>query len=140
MAERGDSSSSGETGENRKVLEGCSLEQRTATQIVLEFVGGLLKVTIDFSKFAERRTIVCSGERVSQRPDHAIRLAIMNVWVGSVQITQRFLEPIRAGFKNEPLMSSTTVHDTANGQSEFKGILKRGVGGVERSSSTRDRS
>jgi hypothetical protein len=32
---------SGETGENHKVFEGSSLEQRTAAQVLFAFVGGL---------------------------------------------------------------------------------------------------
>ena len=77
-------------------------------------------------ELSERRLLGGSDEGVGQRDQQLPGTVAVDIGVGSPEIAQCLLNPVRARLQEEPLMSGTPAGG-GNSEANFKGMLNRGA-------------
>src|SRR5713101_8299520 len=113
---------SGEVDGNKdEILEGASPEQRP---VVSANTNRLSAQELEESiELVERRLLASSDQGVGQRDQQLPGAVTVDIGVGSSEIAQCLLDPVRARLQEEPLVSGAPAGG-GNGQADFEGHVE----------------
>jgi len=108
-------------GQKPEISEGASPEQRpVASANTDSFSAQQPKESIEH---IERRLFANSDQGIGQRDQQLPRSVAVDVGVGSSEITQCLLHPVRAGLQKDPLVSGAPAGGS-NSQADFEGHVE----------------
>lgn len=99
------------TGKEYKLFECRCLEQGTPA-LCLHLDRSTLQLSINVLQVLRRRSHCGSGKRIGQTPENTVRMAVVNLRIGPVEIAEGFFQSMVNRFEYEPLMPCTCARDS----------------------------